>query len=139
MWDKAVRKVRVQRIAGKGKAAGLVCVFMLVLFFSCFCSGGNKDASVSVIRKGEPQVIWIASDIHFLSPGLTDGGALFTRTVESGDGKMVGDSEKIVDAFLVEALKNKPDALVLSGDLTFNGERESLEVLAGKLGSGRRL
>lgn len=97
MWDKAMCKIRVERISGQGKAAGLVCIFMLALFSFCFRGRGNKDAAAPAIGKGKPLVVWIASDLHFLSPGLTDGGALFSRTVESGDGKMVGDSEKIVE------------------------------------------
>lgn len=45
-------------------------------------------------------MLWIASDLHFLSPELTDGGALFTRMAENGDGKMVGQSEEILNDLL---------------------------------------
>lgn len=115
------------------KTAGLVCVFMFVLCSLGFHGRGNRDAAASAIGEGEPLVVWVASDLHFLAPELTDGGYLFTRIVENGDGKMVGNSEEIVDAFVAQALKEKPDALILCGDLTFNGEKKSLEVLAEKL------
>lgn len=120
-------------MSGRKKAAGIVCVFMLALLAFCFCDNGEKEERMPAMGKGEPMVIWIASDLHFLSPDLSDGGEMFTRTVEGGDGKMVGDSEEIVDAFFAEVLEQKPDALIMSGDLTFNGEQESLEALADKL------
>ena len=125
--------MKLKNISGKMKATGLACVFLLVLLIFCFYNSWNKAEYASDNRKEEPVMLWIASDIHFLSPELTDGGALFTRMVESGDGKMVGQSEEIVNAFLEATLENKPDALILSGDLTFNGEQKSLEVLADKL------
>lgn len=118
---------------GRMKAAGIVCVLVLALLALCFRDNGRKDERVPVMGEGKPMVIWIASDLHFLSPNLSDGGEMFIRTVEGGDGKMVGNSEEIVDAFFAEVLEQKPDALILSGDLTFNGEQESLEALADKL------
>ncbi len=125
--------MRLKNISGKMKVTGLACVFLLVLLMIFFYSSWDKPEYTSDNKEEEPLMLWIASDIHFLSPELTDGGALFTRMVESGDGKMVGQSEEIVNAFLETALEKKPDALILSGDLTFNGEQKSLEVLADKL------
>lgn len=125
--------MKLKNISVKMKVTGLACVFLLVLLIFCSYSNWNKTEYASDNRKEEPLVLWIASYLHFLSPELTDGGALFTRMVESGDGKMVGQSEEIVNAFLEAASEKKPDALILSGDLTFNGERKSLDVLADKL------
>lgn len=123
----------LKNISGKMKVTGLACVFLLVLLMIFFYSSWDKAEYTSDNKEEEPLMLWIASDLHFLSPELADGGALFTRMVESGDGKMVGQSEEIVNAFLETALEKKPDALILSGDLTFNGEQKSLEVLADKL------
>lgn len=53
--------------------------------------------------------------------------------VEHGDGKVVTYIEQIVDAFLEEVIAQKPDMLILSGDLTLDGEKKSHEELAGKL------
>lgn len=125
MWKK--------QISGKVLAAGVVCIMMLSLFVFSLGGTGRIQENAHGIEKGEPMQLWIISDIHLLSPALTDGGSLFTRTVENGDGKMVGDSAEIVDALVGKAVEEKPDALIVSGDLTFNGERESLEFLAGRL------
>jgi len=80
--------------------------------------------------KGPPKII-IASDLHVLAKGLTDGGAVFTKKMD--DGKTTLYSGEIVEAFLDEVLVERPDALVLSGDLTFEGERLSHLELAGML------
>lgn len=86
----------------------------------------------------EPEYNWektaiIATDIHYLARSLTDGGASFQYMVEHGDGKVVTYIEQIVDAFLEDVIKQKPDMLILSGDLTLDGEKKSHEELAEKL------
>lgn len=75
----------------------------------------------------------IATDIHYLSRELTDGGSGFQYMVEHGDGKVVTYIEPITDAFLEEVIRERPDVLILSGDLTLDGEKKSHEELSGKL------
>ncbi len=82
--------------------------------------------------KGPPKIM-IASDTHLLAKELMDGGTAFRKKMESDDGKTTAYSGEIVDALLDEALLERPDALILSGDLTFEGERLSHQELAGKL------
>ena len=77
--------------------------------------------------------IMLATDIHYFSDSLTDGGPRFQEMVEYGDGKIVTYIDQITDAFLDEVVKQHPDALVLSGDLTLNGEKASHKDLAEKL------
>lgn len=77
----------------------------------------------------------VATDIHYLARSLTDGGSGFQYMVEHGDGKVVTYAEPIVDAFLEEVIEKKPDVLILSGDLTLEGEKESHMELAEKLRS----
>ena len=75
----------------------------------------------------------IATDIHYLSRELTDGGVGFQYMVEHGDGKVVTYIEEITDAFLEEVMEKQPEVLIISGDLTLDGEKKSHEELAGKL------
>ena len=77
--------------------------------------------------------LFVASDLHFISPALTDHGEYFTRLIESGDGKLVHYCNELTDAFVSEVIKAQPDCLILSGDLTFNGAKKSHEDLAAKL------
>ncbi|QIK69332.1 metallophosphoesterase [Erysipelothrix sp. HDW6C] len=77
--------------------------------------------------------IVFASDLHYLSPELITEGAFFESSVRKGDGKMLLDMELITDAFINNMLALKPNAVVLTGDITLNGERKSHEDLAAKL------
>lgn len=80
----------------------------------------------------EARVI-VATDLHYLAPELTDGGPFFRRLIERADGKVTAYSEALLEAFVQQVIDRGPDALILSGDLTFNGEHASHEALAEKL------
>ena len=75
----------------------------------------------------------IASDIHYFARELTDMGLGFNYMVEHGDGKVVNYIWEITDAFIEEVIDQKPEALILSGDLSLNGEYQSHVELADKL------
>ena len=77
--------------------------------------------------------IMVATDIHYLSKSINDGGEAFANMIAKGDGKVMKYIEEIVDTFCAEVKKRKPDVLLLLGDLTFNGERISHLELAKKL------
>lgn len=77
--------------------------------------------------------IMVATDLHYLSKSINDGGEAFNNVMSKGDGKVMTYIEEIVDAFVLEVIKRKPDALILLGDLTFNSERISHIELAAKL------
>ena len=77
--------------------------------------------------------IMIATDLHYLSKSINDGGEAFSKMMAKGDGKVMKYIEEIVDAFVLDVINRKPDALLLLGDLTFNGERVSHMELAIKL------
>lgn len=85
-----------------------------------------------VAEDGDIRAI-IATDIHYLSRDLMDGGMRFTQMVDGGDGKVVTYIEQVTDAFLEEVIARRPDVLILSGDLTLDGEKKSHEELAEKL------
>lgn len=77
--------------------------------------------------------IILGSDIHYLSPDLTDYGEAFQYDVDHGDGRLVTYIDQITDAFLEEVVENAPDVLILCGDLSTNGERKSHLEFAEKL------
>lgn len=77
--------------------------------------------------------ILFGTDFHYLAPSLTDGGECFTKLVEKGDGKLPERSREIVDEFVELALEKKPDVVIVAGDLTYNGEYQSLAECASKL------
>lgn len=75
----------------------------------------------------------ISSDLHFLSKKLYDGGHAFRVMTHNGDGKQVEKGEKLIDQMLLEVGVQRPDVLLITGDLTFNGEWESHLEMAQKL------
>lgn len=77
--------------------------------------------------------VMIASDIHYLSGDLTDFQQGFQYQVEHGDGKVMPYIWEITDAFINEVKTERPDVVILSGDLTYNGELESHRQFAEKL------
>ena len=81
----------------------------------------------------DPVTLLVATDLHYLAPALTDHGPCFERSITLGDGKVMAYSEELVEAFVTQVIDRHPDALILSGDLSFNGERASHEALADKL------
>lgn len=80
-----------------------------------------------------PPKLILASDLHYLSPVMTDYGEAFERRMETDDGKVLRYMEEILDAFLEEVTDQKPSALILSGDISYNGEKVNHEELAKKL------
>ncbi len=74
--------------------------------------------------------IMVVTDLHYLAPSLYTGSDLFLRAVSQGDGKMAHRSAELLRALVEEARHQRPDALLITGDLTFNGERLSHMELA---------
>ena len=76
-------------------------------------------------RADETLTIVHATDMHFLSPALTDYGESFMEIIEGADGKVTHYTPQIMQAFVDEMLMLLPDAIILSGDLTLNGAKQS--------------
>lgn len=78
---------------------------------------------------GPPRLI-LATDLHYQSAQADDGGAAFQLFVERGDGKVVEYLPELLEAFMDQVIEEHPSALVLSGDITMNGEKINHEELA---------
>lgn len=78
-------------------------------------------------------VVWHTSDIHYIAPELIEDRSAFEEMMLNADGKATQYIEEITDAFIDEALEAKPDAIIISGDLSMNGAAASHEKLAEKL------
>ncbi|MCC8027042.1 MAG: metallophosphoesterase [Clostridium sp.] len=92
---------------------------------------GEKEVKAEPLKGGKRIVIM--TDIHYLASSLTDKGDMFQSMVEHGDGKLTNYVWEITDAALEEVQLLSPDVLVLSGDLTLQGEKKSHGELAKKL------
>ncbi len=94
----------------------------------------EPEPEISGEEEKEPPVVFIASDLHYQSPLTTDYGRAYQEFVAESDGKMVDYLPQLLDAFIDEMIEARPDAFLLTGDITMNGERVNHEELAGKLG-----
>ena len=75
-------------------------------------------------------VLMQVTDLHFLAPSLYEGSELFSQALLHGDGKVTDRSDILLSAMEKEVMSVHPDALILSGDLTFNGEKQSHVLLS---------
>ena len=76
--------------------------------------------------------IVIISDVHLLSPELITPGSAIDRA-DAGETKMMAMSDEIMTAITDSIIKMKPTVVLLTGDLTHNGERLSHERMAQHL------
>lgn len=74
---------------------------------------------------GTPLELAVVTDLHFLSPSLVREGEAFTAAYAYGDGKQINYISQLLEVFLQEMLERRPDAVLITGDLTLNGERVS--------------
>ncbi len=93
----------------------------------------EREETEEETEEYKPPVIVVASDVHYYSPELTDYGEAFEEMEKRDDGKLVHYIPQLMDAFTVEMEELKPSAVILSGDLTLNGEKAGHEALAQKL------
>ena len=114
----------------KGTAA-ILAVSVLV--------GSALSANAATVGKPQKEELKIASlsDTHYLSPDLIKDTADFTEHLNS-DRKMFAESDAFLTALLDTIKQDNPDVLLISGDLTKDGEKEGHEDLAEKLEKFRK-
>ncbi len=125
----------MKRIRIIGPAAREPVIFLFITALLAL-AGLGIHAAAAQTGEGDamPEAeLIVATDIHYIAPALTDHGAYFERMIEGSDGKVMEYIDELTDAFLAEVVDRRPDALILSGDVTFNGARISHEALAAKL------
>ena len=81
----------------------------------------------------QPVKIAIISDLHVMVPELlVNEGTAFEEYL-ARDRKMLRESVEILDSLIVSILELKPDLVLVTGDLTKDGERVSHELVASQL------
>ena len=73
--------------------------------------------------------IAVLSDIHYMSPTMIKDTEDFTTALNS-DRKMLSESDAINLELLDAVREDRPDVLLVSGDLTKDGELECHQVIA---------
>lgn len=104
------------------------CLLYLIVILLSACSN-----DLTKIKSGEALTMFIATDTHLLSKELMKNDELMDQVFEFGDGRFVHYSNEIMST-LVDTIKTElPDILILSGDLTHNGEKASHLAMAAQL------
>ncbi|MBQ0837525.1 metallophosphoesterase [Lactiplantibacillus pentosus] len=75
----------------------------------------------------------VISDDHVIAPSLHDNGKAFNQYAGNDAGADLKYSATIFKAWIAQALKTKPDAVLISGDITNNGEQASHKYVAKQL------
>lgn len=101
-----------------------LCLTAALLLTACAADPKNEKTEVTLFH---------ATDMHYLSQQLTDNSDAFVQMLLEGDGKMTHYSEEICNAFVEDVINQKPDAVLISGDITFNGEKLSHQDFVLKL------
>lgn len=92
-------------------------------------------AATTLVGCSKPELTIVhVSDIHYFSPSLIENENFMWKVTMESDGKDTVQSALIAQAFVDDMLKLKPDAVVITGDLTLNGEEASHEELRGLFG-----
>ncbi len=99
-------------------------------------TGPTGDDRPLLERTGPPYPalrFMTVSDVHHLSSSLVEGGEAFARFLETNDGKVLERSEELLDALVQAVLSERPEFLVVTGDLTSNGGLASHRDVAAHL------
>ncbi|MDC7235077.1 MAG: metallophosphoesterase [Spirochaetales bacterium] len=105
----------------------LIALLFSVLWGVMVSAEGRQDS----VR--ERQTIAVITDPHYLSPSLFDEGPLFDRVVYGGDGKNLYIQDQLLAALSDDLVRHDIDALLVTGDITLNGERQSHKDFAARL------
>jgi len=107
-----------------------ILILAALLFVKIFIL--NQVTSPLVVQTGDEFNFYIISDPHYMSRKLYDDGEAFKSFLQSGD-KIFQYSVELLDAFYEDVMINKPNFVVIAGDLTCSGTKESHMDFANKL------
>lgn len=111
------------------KLVSLISFFALILSsYSCF----NEEPPITPGIK--ETTVFIASDLHLFSNNLiSPDNKIYVKENFTSDGRIQEYDYELVNELIEEVNLEKPDYLILTGDLSFNGEKDSHLELANLL------
>lgn len=88
-----------------------------VLFICLYCN--------ACVKASNPLKIGIISDTHYLSEKLMEEGSQSLRNYEKASGRLVSKIPEVLDSILAFYLNSEIDILLIPGDITKDGEKQS--------------
>ena len=116
-----------KRIGSRLLSLLLAVALVLALSVPAFAAQDSRSSADTGTLK-----IAVMSDDHYLSPSMIRDTADYTTALNS-DRKMFAESDAILRTMLDAVRQDKPDVLLISGDLTKDGEQECHKALAKAL------
>lgn len=110
-------------------------IILTMLITGCLLALGlttTQAADHDLTNNTKPS-FWVLSDPHFIAPSLHDQQAAFKQITQTAAGKDLTDQPVALHALVQTALKKRPTAVIITGDVTFNGELASAKSLARRL------
>jgi len=104
----------------------IIIVWLLLVLSAC-----SND--LTKIESGKDLKIVVATDIHLLSKDLMLNKDLMDQVFTYGDGRFVHYSNEIMSTLVQKVKDEEVDILILSGDLTHDGEKASHIAMAAQL------
>lgn len=102
-------------------------MIMIVISFLMISGCTIKEP---IFKNKESLKIAVATDLHYFAKEYYEQCEWFEEQMLYGDGKMVTYADEIINAFIDDVIEKKVDLVLLTGDLTFNGEVNSHKSLA---------
>jgi hypothetical protein len=111
-------------------------ITLIILVSSCSKVPPLGEGKQGGVFDRNPLKIAVVSDIHYLDPSLLKNnastGAAFQAYLDA-DPKLIEFSDPIFRAVISQLKSEKPDILLIPGDLTKDGERVSHKTMVGLL------
>jgi len=93
----------------------------------------QTESTAPSLRPVHKDLIYLATDLHYYPSSMTDYGEAFQDRMDIDDGKDIADIGSILDSWIDTVIEERPATVILSGDLTYNGESIAHEELTEKL------
>ncbi|HEL1914137.1 TPA: metallophosphoesterase [Streptococcus suis] len=106
----------------------LGAIAVIVLIWSAIA--GQRQQSYVEAELRYQDKIWIITDLHYLSQDLFDDGEAFSYIEKTAAGKDLRYGKERMEALVEQVEREEPSLLLVSGDLTLNGEKQSMVELS---------
>lgn len=90
----------------------------------------GKNLHAQNITNRDNAKIWVLSDPHLIADSLHDDGTRFQMMEGTAASKDLKYQTVALKKLVQKAKDDQPNAIVLTGDITFNGEKKSAEEIA---------
>lgn len=109
-------------------------LFLLSTILLCGCTQEKP-----IVEKPETIRFYVTSDTHLYDPEIIENKELFDDiALNQGDGRLLNYAPEIFEAFIAETIETKPEFVLLTGDITLEGEKQSHIWLANQLSQLKR-